>query len=115
MVFHVVVTVPTAYGQVHLCETAAMTDLELSPAAAEALEAFNKALTHVETCRTALRKAVAEDLKATGATNAEMAELLPWSDEHVRGIAREYGVPPKRKATVRSIKPRRNAGGSAAG
>lgn len=115
MVFHQVVTVPTAYGQIHLCETADMSDLKLSPDTAAALAAFNAALQQVEECRTALRAAVAEDLKRTGATNDEMAELLPWSGEHVRGIAREYGVPPKRKATVRSIKTRKDSGGTTAG
>jgi hypothetical protein len=32
-----------------------------------------------------------------------MAEHVPWTSETVRGIAREYDVPRKRKPTVRSI------------
>jgi hypothetical protein len=36
-------------------------------------------------------------------TNDEMAEHVPWTSETVRGIAREYDVPRKRKPTVRSI------------
>ncbi|MFI2301980.1 hypothetical protein ACH5AL_24505 [Actinacidiphila glaucinigra] len=43
--------------------------------------------------RHALRRAVADELKATGITNSVISEHLPWTQETVRGIANEYGVP----------------------
>lgn len=80
-----------------------------------ALDAFTEAQKAADDSRDALRTAVAEELKAplakdrfgepTEPTNAQVAEVLPWSEETVRGIAREFGVTPKRKPTVKSIKP----------
>jgi hypothetical protein len=88
-------------------------DYEPSPELAAALDAFEEAQGALERARTALRAAIAGDLKATGVTSDVMAEHVPYSSETVRGIAREYDVPLKRKATVRSIKPkpRRRAAG----
>jgi hypothetical protein len=57
--------------------------------------------------RDELREAVAEELKTRDVTSDKLADYLPWTGETVRGIAREYGVPHKRKPTVRSIKPKR--------
>lgn len=81
-----------------------------SPELKDALEALAQAERLVDERRTAARAAVAADLKANpDVTNPVIAEHLPWTPETVRGIAREYGVPPKRKPTVRSIKPKKRA------
>jgi hypothetical protein len=84
-----------------------MTDYKPSPRLVAALDKFNEAQKAVDDAREQLRAAVADDLKAYDVTNEVLSSHLPWSGETVRGIAREYGVPPKRKPTVRSIKPRR--------
>lgn len=55
--------------------------------------------------RTKLREAVANELRAHGdATTKNLAPHVDWSDETIRGIAREYKVPLKRAPTVQSIK-----------
>lgn len=93
-----------------------MTDYSPSPQLAAALAAFEKAQQAEEEARLKLRAAVADDLKTYDITNEVIAVHLPWSSETVRGIAREYEVPRKRKPTVRSIKPKkRTAGGTASG
>lgn len=93
-----------------------MTDYSPSPQLTAALDAFTKAQQAEEAARLELRAAVADDLKQFDITNEVVAAHLPWSAETVRGIAREYDVPRKRKPTVRSIKPRkRTAGGSPSG
>lgn len=86
-----------------------MTDdaYEPSPRLRAALDAYTAAQEAIDARREELRAAVADDLKTYDVTNDVVATHLPWSGETVRGIAREYGVPPKRKPTVRSIKPRR--------
>lgn len=80
---------------------------QLSPAVQAALDAYNQVKDELEAKRHALRAAIAADLKTHDLSSEDMAKLLPWSGEMVRGIAREYDVPPKRKPTVRSIKPQK--------
>ncbi|MYX36525.1 MULTISPECIES: hypothetical protein [unclassified Streptomyces] len=63
----------------------------------EDLRAWQDAVRAEERARHALRKRVADELKATGVTNATIAQHLPWTEENVRLIAREYGVPRLRK------------------
>lgn len=64
----------------------------------QADEAFNAA-------RERFRKAIADELLAhEEATSKNLARHVPWSDETIRGIAREYEVPLKRAPTVQSIK-----------
>lgn len=93
-----------------------MTDYKPSQQLSNALDAFTKAQEAEEAARLQLRAAVAEDLKTYDVTNDVIAAHLPWSGETVRGIAREYGVPRKRKPTVKSIKPKkRTAGGGSSG
>jgi hypothetical protein len=82
-------------------------EYEPSPGLRAALDAYNRAQEAADDARDQLRAAVADDLKTYYVTNDVLATHLPWSGETIRGIAREYGVPPKRKPTVRSIKPRR--------
>lgn len=82
-----------------------MTAYSPSPQLAEALDAFTKTQEAADQAREALRAAVAGDLKTYAVTADAIATHLPWSGETVRGIAREYNVPRKRKPTVRSIKP----------
>jgi hypothetical protein len=86
---------------------AAMTSYTPSQQLADALAAFTAAEEALEKARQHLRAAVADDLKAYDVTNDAIAAHLPWSGETVRGIAREYDVPRKRKPTVRSIKPKK--------
>ncbi|MDH6489621.1 hypothetical protein [Streptomyces sp. SAI-127] len=55
--------------------------------------------------REALRAAVASDLlNNPDATNKQVADVLPFTEEYVRQVAREFDVPRKRQPTVRSIK-----------
>lgn len=90
------------------CDDGDMTDYRPSPELADALAAFTEAKTRMDEKREALRAAVANELKTNAnVTNDQLAGHLPWTNETIRGIAREYGVPPKRKPTVRSIKPKR--------
>lgn len=84
-----------------------MTDYSPSPQLVAALAEFEKAQEAEEVARANLRAAVADDLKTYDVTNEVIAPHLPWSSETVRGIAREYDVPRKRKPTVRSIKPKK--------
>jgi len=84
-----------------------MTDYRPSQELAGALAAYADAQRALEDRRVELRKAVADELKTYDVTNDVLAGHLPWTGETVRGIAREYGVPHKRKPTVRSIKPKR--------
>lgn len=86
-----------------------MTDYTPSPQLTAALDDYVKAQEAAEAARLKLRAAVAADLTTYDITNDVAAEHLPWSSETVRGIAREYGVPPKRQPTVRSIKPTKRA------
>lgn len=76
-----------------------------------ALANYEEALRIVDERRLAAYDAVAADMKKYGCTNAQMAEHLPWSEEHVRKIVKPRGVEPKRKSTVRSI----NTGGKSSG
>ncbi|MFE9777738.1 hypothetical protein ACFYPA_06225 [Streptomyces sp. NPDC005775] len=82
-----------------------------SPELTEALKSFTEKQEAADQAREALRNAVAADLKTYDVTADAIATYLPWSGETVRGIAREFGVPRKRKPTVRSIKPKKRVGG----
>lgn len=89
-----------------------MTEHEPSPEYAKALDDFAATKEAHEAAKQALRDATAAELKTTGATTKQLAATSPWSEETLRGIAREYGVERKRKPTVKSIKPqKRTAGG----
>ncbi|MFD7943379.1 hypothetical protein [Streptomyces sp. NPDC059744] len=66
--------------------------------------AGHKAEALLEEKRQTARKAVADELRTSSLSHATIAALTPWTEETVRGIAREHGVTPKRKPTVRSIK-----------
>lgn len=90
------------------CNYGGMTDYRPSTQLADALTAYTEAQEAAEAARVALRAAAAAELIAySDLTNELLAEHLPWSGETIRGIAREYEIPPKRKPTVRSIKPKR--------
>lgn len=72
----------------------------------EAIKAVDDAKAALEDQRQKLYASVAKDLKLQpDVTNAAAAEKLPFTQETVRVIARKYGVPRKRKPTVRAIKP----------
>jgi hypothetical protein len=68
---------------------------EPSQALLDALAEMKAADTEQEKKRQAARKAVAEELRASGQSHARVAEHTPWGEETVRGIANEYGVPPQ--------------------
>lgn len=81
-----------------------------SPELASAIAAFDAAQKAAEEQRLALRAAVGHELKAyPDITTRQVAGFLTWSEETVRGIAREHDVPLKRPPTVKSIKPQRRA------
>lgn len=93
-----------------------MTDYAPSPQLTAALDAYSQAQHLADQARDTLRAAVADDLKTYDVTTEAIAAHLPWSSETVRGIAREYEVPRRRKPTVKSIKPKkRTAGGQPSG
>ena len=80
---------------------------------AAAVQAFGDATDALATAKTHLRAAVGRELLAPPEpTSKQVTEGLPqfpWSEETVRGIAREYGVKPKKGPTVKSIKPAKRA------
>jgi hypothetical protein len=91
-----------------------MTDYSPSQELRAAIARYEEAQTAADAARDALRTAAAEEMKQFDVTAKVLAGHLPWSDETLRGIAREHGVPLKRNPTVRSIKaPKR--GGKTAG
>ncbi|WP_431983938.1 hypothetical protein [Streptomyces qinglanensis] len=86
-----------------------MTRYTPSKAVKEAIRAVEEAQAQLQLARASLRSAVADDLKAQPeVTNKEASEVLPFAEETVRSIAREFDVPRKRKPTVRSIKPHKH-------
>jgi len=93
----------------------AMTTYQPSPELSAELAAFDAAKTAFETAKERLREAIAAELKSQDVTSKTLAPKTPWSDETVRGIAREYDVPLRRQPTVKSIKPRKKPGGSTSG
>ncbi|MFD5570417.1 OTU domain-containing protein [Streptomyces cadmiisoli] len=73
-----------------------------------AVEAAEEAL---KQRRQELREAVAADLLANPeVTNKVVADKLPFTEEYVRKIARDFDVPRKRQPTVRSIKNTKRTG-----
>lgn len=80
-------------------------------AALKELEDAKKVVTQKQR---AVYDAVADDLRANPElTNADIAEheKIPYTQESIRKIAREYDIPRKRKPTVRAIKPKKRAAG----
>lgn len=96
-----------------------MTDYTPSPQVEAAIANWRNIQKAEEEARAAVRAAIADDLKDpknAAITVEDAAPKLPWSSETIRGIAREYGVPRKRKPTVKSIKPKkRTPGGTPSG
>lgn len=77
---------------------------EPSPAFTAALSEWGKAEQTLKEKRQDARKAVAEELRTSGVSQAKVAAHTPWTEATVRTIAKEFNVPPLRKPTVRSIK-----------
>ncbi|MGE7437541.1 hypothetical protein [Kitasatospora sp. NPDC001175] len=93
-----------------------MTDYTPSAQLTQAIADYDKAQQEADAARDALRLATATEMKTHDVTAKVLANHLPWSDETIRGIAREHDVPLKRAPTVRSIKPKkRTAGGKPSG
>lgn len=87
-----------------------------SPQLIAALDAFAEAERIKEEARLKLRDAIAEELKTQDITSKGLTPHTPWSEETLRSIAREYDVPRKRAATVKTIKPKKKtAGGTFSG
>ncbi|MFE3033045.1 hypothetical protein ACFXKY_15545 [Streptomyces canus] len=69
-----------------------------SDAVLDALAAWKKALKDEEDTRKAVRKALADELKANpDLPYASVANhpLVPWSEANLRIIGNEHGVPPR--------------------
>ncbi|OPC84192.1 hypothetical protein B4N89_27610 [Embleya scabrispora] len=80
------------------------------------LAEFEAAQAALALAETKLRETAAEELRHPDASPKKVAEVVPWSHEKLRGIAREYGVPLKRPPTVRSIRDTSDpSGGPASG
>ncbi|MFF2612323.1 hypothetical protein [Kitasatospora sp. NPDC058046] len=77
-----------------------------SPALAAALKAWADSVGNEETLRKAARGAVADDLRAAMISNSEMAEVpaVPWTEETIRVIAKEHGVPGGRRRKTRTLR-----------
>ncbi|MGW3971168.1 hypothetical protein ACWEFD_17950 [Streptomyces ardesiacus] len=91
-----------------------MSEYTPSEAVVAGIEAVRKAEEALKDRRQELRAAVAADLLANpDATNAVVADQLPFTEEYVRKVARDFDVPRKRKPTVRSIKPQKRTSGKA--
>lgn len=84
-----------------------MADYTPSPKAAAARAAYLESKTKLEEDRLALRAAIAEDMKTFDVAADTVAKQMPWTPVTIRSIADEYGIPMKRKPTVRSIRPKR--------
>jgi hypothetical protein len=67
-----------------------------------AIADWQDAVALAERLRHAARKAVAEELTATGVAHSVLAATpdFPWKEETVRAIAREYGAPRLRAPQV---------------
>lgn len=88
-----------------LDKLAIMADYTPSDELRAEIAAFKAADAALNAAREKLRRAVADELLAhDDATSKNLAPHLPWSDETIRGIAREFEVPLKRAPTVQSIK-----------
>ncbi|MEU0181460.1 hypothetical protein ABZ312_09750 [Streptomyces sp. NPDC006207] len=57
------------------------------------VRAWEESVREERRLRQAMRKRIADELKATGVTNRTIAQHLPMTEENVRLIAREYDVP----------------------
>jgi hypothetical protein len=77
---------------------------EPGPEFTAALAAWEQAEKDLGERRAAARKAVADELRTSGVSQAKVAAHTPWTEATVRTIAQEYNVPPLRKPTVRSIR-----------
>lgn len=81
-----------------------MPPYEPSQTVKKAFKALSIAEKQLKLVRQATRKLAADELRASGLSRAKFAKHTPWSDQTIRLIAIEYGVPGLRQSTVRSIK-----------
>lgn len=88
-----------------------MTSYDPTAQYTEALAEFNRTKEAHDEAKKKLRAATAEELKISGLPGKTFAPLSPWSEETLRGIVHEYGIPLKRNPTVKSIKPRKRTAG----
>lgn len=69
------------------------------------IRSYEAAMEHANKEKDLLRAAIGHEmLEHPEATTGRLMKHVPWSEETLRGIAREYKVPRKRPPTVRSIK-----------
>lgn len=98
-------TGPSRLGRVPImaADYAPSDDFKAEIAAWEELEALHEA------GRKRFRKAIADEMhRNPNATTGRLMKYVRWSEETLRGIAREFNVPLKRPPTVRSIKDKAN-------
>ncbi|MFC8887223.1 hypothetical protein ACFT54_09920 [Streptomyces cinereoruber] len=76
------------------------TPYEPSPTLTAAFAALAEAEQQETDARHAARQAVADELRASEQSNARIAEHTPWTEETVRGIAKEFGIPPRPKGSA---------------
>jgi hypothetical protein len=95
--------IATEYGVPHRPPGGTPPPYEPSQDLVDAIAALGKAEEERTKKRTAARAAVAEELRTARVSQAKVAAHTPWTEPVVKAIAKEYGVPPLRKPTVRSI------------
>lgn len=69
----------------------------------DAEKEMNDAADEADKKRRAYQKVLAEELAQSGLSQGRFAAHTPYTEQTIRNIAREYGVPPKRRPTVKSI------------
>lgn len=98
-----------------LCNSVGMTDYTPTPQYTAALEEFNRTKQAHEEATKALRAATGEELKTSGIASKAFKPLSPWSEETLRVIAREAGVPLLKAPPKRKPRTRKTAGGTTSG
>jgi len=86
-----------------------------SPQYKAAFDEFERTKQAHNKAKQALRDATAEELKTTGIASKAFTPHSPWSEETLRGIARDYEIPLKKAPAKRRPRTRKTAGGKTSG
>lgn len=92
-----------------------MTDYTPTPQYTAAREEFDRTKKAHDEAAKALRVATAEELKISGIASKAFKPLSPWSEETLRVIARDAGVPLLKAPPKRKPRTRKTAGGTSSG
>lgn len=92
-----------------------MTDYKPTPQYTAALEEFNRTKQAHKEAADALRQATGEELKISGIASKAFKPLSPWSEETLRVIARDAGVPLLKAPPRRKPRTRKAAEGTSSG